>query len=67
MKTLKTMIAALLITFGLAVIGPQAWITSVHAEDKGIYVEDEGEVDSSSVPEESVEGDSESYPMSDDE
>ncbi len=67
MKTQKTTLAALLFLLGLGLItGPQMLVSQAYAdEDEGIVIEDEGGMDSSSISEESVEGDSESYPAGD--
>ncbi len=67
MKTQKMNVAALLFLLGLAVIsGPQMLVAQTYAdEDEGIVIEDEGGMDSSSISDDSVEGDSESYPAGD--
>jgi len=65
MKTQKTNVIALLFLLGLGLfMGPQTLISNTFADDEGVVIEDEGGMDSSSVTEESVEVDSESYPAS---
>ena len=66
MKTRKTTLIALLFLLALGLFaGSEVIISNAHAqEDDGIIIEDEGEMDSSSVTDQSVEDDSESYPAS---
>ncbi len=66
MKTQKMTLAALIFVLGLGLIGSQIIINKTYAQDdEGVIIEDEGGMDSSSVPDETVEGDSESYPAGD--
>ena len=66
MKAIKTTLATFIFLLGLGILGNSNFlIPNAFADDEGIVIEDEGDLDSSPISEESVEDDSESYPVSD--
>ena len=66
MKAIKTSLATFIFLHGLGILGNSNFlISNAFADDEGIVIEDEGDLDSSPISEESVEDDSESYPVSD--